>query len=219
MHEHEMSDDDNEKEATLAGVIEANARPWNGYWAWKDKPVGEHGAAHEILTGAGIPFEGLVSRDQGQDPPDCEAKIDGQRVGIEITELVHQRTMERSLRAQRERARGQEPEKEEVYFVWDRAKLLQHLQDRIDAKDRAEPKGGPYSRYFLVIHTDEMFLDAAQVDEWLTGATFRANRITDALLGLSYHPAHNGSPVFRLRLCARDRESQGPYYGDLSAAG
>jgi hypothetical protein len=198
-----MSDEETEGEASyaqiIAGIIKSNARPWNGYWAWKDKQVAEHGAAQEILMAAGIAVEGLVSRDQGQDPPDCEAIIDGQRVGIEVTELVHQRTMKRSMKAQKEREQGQEPKKVEQHFVWDRAKLLHDLQERIDDKDRAEPKG-PYKRYFLVVCIDEMYLNAADVEEWLTGATFRASRITDVLLGLSYHPAHQCCPVFQLSL-------------------
>ena len=45
-----------------------------------------------------------------------------------------------------------------------RAELLLALKARINAKDRAEPKGGSYTRYILVIHTDEMFLEAAKVE-------------------------------------------------------
>ena len=113
--------------------------------------------------------------------------------------------MERSLKAQKERAEGREPQKPEAYFVWDRAEQLRALQDRISAKDRVEPKGGPYSRYILVIHTDETFLEAAKVEQWLIGATFPTNRITDVLLGLSYDPGQRRCPVFKLRVCRSDQ--------------
>jgi hypothetical protein len=83
---------------------------------------------------------------------------------------------------------GKEPKKGEAYFVWERVDLLA-LQDRIDAKDKAKLKGGQYKRYILVICTDEMFLEATKVERWLTGATFRARRIRDVVLGLSYEPA------------------------------
>ena len=62
-------------------------------------------------------------------------------------------------------------------------------------------KGGPYKRYTLVIHTDEMFLEATKVQQWLTMATFRARRITDVALGLSYEPAQKCCPVFKLGVC------------------
>jgi hypothetical protein len=80
----------------------------------------------------------------------------------------------------------------------DREEFIRALQERIDAKDQAKLKGGPYSRYILVVHTDEMFLAATQIEQWLAGAAFRASRITDILLGLSYDPANKGCPVFRL---------------------
>lgn len=108
------------------------------------------------------------------------------------------RPWNRSLKALKQRAQGKEPTKGEAYFVWDRADLLGALQARIDDKDRAKLKGGPYERYILVVYTDEMFLSAPQVEQWLTGATFRANRITDVLLGLSYDPAQKSCPVFKL---------------------
>jgi hypothetical protein len=199
-----MSSEDSQEEAS-AEIIKANVRGWNSYWFWRDKPVGERGAARDILMAAGIAFEGLVSRANGQDPPDCEAIVDGRLAGIEVTELVHQKTLERSLKAQKERAEGREPQKPEAYFVWDRAELLRALQDRISAKDRVEPKGGPYSRYILVIHTDETFLEAAKVEQWLIGVTFPTNRITDVLLGLSYDPGQRRCPVFKLRVCRSDQ--------------
>jgi hypothetical protein len=200
-----MSDEDADDPTSLAEAIQANARSWNSYWSWKDKPVGERGAAHNILNAAGIHAEELVSRDEGQDPPDCEATVNGCLTGIEVTELVHRPTLERSLKAQKHRALGKEPEKGEAYFIWEQADLLVALQDRIDAKDKGNLKGGPYKRYILVIHTDETFLEATKVEQWLTGTTFRARRITDVVLGLSYEPARKCCPVFKLRVCRRDQ--------------
>lgn len=169
-------------------LIKANSRPWNGYWAWKDKPVGERGAAEEVLAAAGENVVDLRSRTD--DPPDCEAVIDGRLCGIEVTELLHRKTLEQSLKGN-----GQ-------HFVWSRESLLEEIQGRIDEKDRKKVKGGPYGRYILVMVTDEMFLTRDAVEEFLAGARFRAGRITDVYLGLSYHPGpepEGGScPVFRL---------------------
>jgi hypothetical protein len=61
-----MSDDETEgKEVSLAEIIEANQRGYNDYFPWKDKRIAEWGAANDILTTAGITFEGLVSRPEG----------------------------------------------------------------------------------------------------------------------------------------------------------
>lgn len=38
-------------------------------------------------------------------------------------ELVHEATLKRSIKAVRQRSRGEEPQKPEAYFVWDRDDL------------------------------------------------------------------------------------------------
>lgn len=191
--EHQRLNDDK-----IRSQIAANARPWIGYWTWRDKPVGERGAASEILQQAGIQVAGLVSR--RNDPPDCEGMLDRQWSAVEVTELVHRKTLERSLKALRERADGHEPEKPGAYFVWNRTDLLRAIQERIEVKDAVRYKDGPYDRYVLVIHTDEFFLDSATVRQFLKGATFRARLINDVIVGLSYEPASGACPVFRLEL-------------------
>ena len=135
----------------------------------------------------------MRSRKQGEDPPDCEATLDGRVSGVEVTELIEQPSLERNLRELKS------PE----YFDWDKPTFLAKLQERIDAKDRGW-KGGPYEHRVLVIHTDEHILDRDIVGRFLAEARFRATLITDAFLGLSYHgsaePSGGCYPVFRLCL-------------------
>ena len=57
----------------FAALINANARSSNGYWYWRDKPIAERGAARDILQEAGFDVANLVSRAEGEDPPNCEA--------------------------------------------------------------------------------------------------------------------------------------------------
>jgi hypothetical protein len=83
-----MDDDDNDYD--LGALILANTREWNSFWFWRDKPVGERGVAREVLEAAKVEVTDLRSLDQ--DPPDCEATLDGQFSGIEVTELVHRPT-------------------------------------------------------------------------------------------------------------------------------
>jgi hypothetical protein len=174
-------------------IMLAKKRKKNSFWKWPDRPVEERGLATEILRQAGVDVADMRSREQGADPPDCEATLDGRVSGVEVTELIDQPSLERNLR---------EPQSPE-YFNWDKMTFLAALQDRLDAKDRAW-KGGRYERRVLVIHTDEYELDRDIVRRFLEGARFRATLITDAFLGLSYHPsAKSGGgcyPVFRLNL-------------------
>jgi hypothetical protein len=117
----------------LDALIEANVRGWNGFWAWGDKPIAERGSARQILEQGGVHVVDLVSRDAGQDPPDCEAMLDGLFSGVEVTELVHHPTLERSLKAIKLRKAGKE-----AYFDWDRDALL----SLIDAKDQPSKQRG-----------------------------------------------------------------------------
>lgn len=48
-----MSNEDHQDEPSLAAIIKANVRGWNSYWSWKDKLVGECGAARDTLA-AGV---------------------------------------------------------------------------------------------------------------------------------------------------------------------
>ena len=186
-----MNDDDNFKQLVLT-----NRREWNGFWFWRDKQVGERGAARNILEEAGIQVDGLRSLDQ--DPSDCEATLDGQFSGIEVTELVHRPTLERSIKAVRQRSRGEEPQKPEAYFIWDRDDLVEALQKMLDVKNSKKPKRS-YERYVLVIHTAEYLLDSESVERFLKGASFNTSLITHAFLGLSYEPG-KGCPVFEFEL-------------------
>ena len=186
-----MSTDPNE--LNYLRIMIAKKRKKNSFWKWADRQVEERCIAIEILSQAGVDVVGMGSREQGEDPPDCEATLDGRASGVEVTELIDQPTLEWNLRNQ------DSPE----YFDWDQPTFLAVLQRRIDAKDR-EWKGECYERRVLVIHTDEFELNRDIVSRFLEVARFRATLITDAFLGLSYHSsAESGGgcyPVFRLSL-------------------
>jgi hypothetical protein len=198
-----MNKRDAEEPETLRDVITANSRGWNSFWAWRDKPMGELEASRDILRAAGMTVVDLQSREAEQDPPDCEATVDGKWTGVEVTELVCEKTLARSLKAQRERAAGKEPKKPEAYRVWEKSDFVNELQNQITRKDKATLKGGPYEQYILVIHTDEYLLDVDHVSRFLEGTNFYAEMITHVLLGLSYDPSVKRCPIFCLPLRKR----------------
>jgi hypothetical protein len=158
----------------------------------------ERGAACTILEQAGFQVVDFVSRED--DPPDCEGILDGKWSAVEVTRLTHEKTRARSMKAIKQQAAGREPEKAEAFFIWDRDNLIRSIQELIERKDAVDYKGGPYERCVLIIHTDEIFLSNPKVNEFLEGATFRASRITDAILGLSYEPNLGRYPTFKLNL-------------------
>jgi hypothetical protein len=151
------------------------------FFDWDDRPIQERCIAREMLQSAGFEVAEFESRED--DPPDCEGVLNGKRAAIEVTRLNHEKARAMNMKARKEN----KPE-EEVYFVWERADLLAKIQELIDKKERDVKRysSGPYDRYFLVLHSDEMVLTKATVQKYLEGATFRSRSFTDVVLGLSY---------------------------------
>jgi len=212
IHPHDTTPISENEDLSLESMLriwEQNTRPWQGYWAWQDKPVGERNAVREAFAGIGLEPIGLRSLPAGEDPPDCEVLVDGRLCGVEVTELVHESTMRRSLKALKIRKAGGSPQlhRAEAHFVWDQNSLINSIQARINRKDQPDRvSAARYDRYFLVIVTDEFYLDRNTVATFLRGAVFEASLITDVLFTLSYHPSPGGGgscPVFPLRLKRR----------------
>jgi hypothetical protein len=153
-----MTDDD---DLDFDAILK-NLRPVNGYWAYGDKRVGEPNTASEILKSAGFLVERLVARPDGQDPPDCEGAVDHSHAGIEVTELVHRKRLQRSLAGRFTR------------FTWDGPDFAAALQNIIDKKGGDGPRwqGGPYGQRLLVVHTDEPDLNSNIVSRFLDGRRF-----------------------------------------------
>jgi hypothetical protein len=158
-----------------------------------DMPVVERDAARTFLKAARFSVERLISRQRGQDPPDCEAIVDGVRAGIEVTELVDPNTLNRTLKGKRE------------YLVWDQRLLVERIQQRISDKAGKSFKGGPYDRKMLIIYTDEFDLQRDKAKRLLAGQCFAINVFSNVVLGFSYHPHHRKlRPAFRLKLARPD---------------
>ena len=102
-------------------------RGWQDYWDWKDKAVKECGAVKDVLEAAGVQFTGLRSCED--DPPDCEAFIDGQWSGIEHSELVCQKNLELNIQELRKRAAKAPPKLTGPFAEWPPESLLAAIQD------------------------------------------------------------------------------------------
>lgn len=134
----------------------------------------------------------VKSRGRGNDPPDCEAQdFQGNRIGIEVTELVDPTAIE---------ALKQKGVYE--WAEWDREKIIRAITERLDAKDKVERiKGGPYATYVVIIHTDEPSLNVRDVSNLLKDTHFpKRKRIGRAFLLLSYDPEVKTYPCLELDL-------------------
>lgn len=186
----------NEDELENLIQIAASFRPVRGGWTGSTKHIRERDAARTVLEGLGHNVKDLHSPEN--DPPDCVAIVDGQLSAIEVTELVDRRSLEKALKARR--ATEWWPGiYDGTQFEWTRESFLAFLATIIAKKD-AKARLEGFSRYFLVIVTDETFLWAARVSEFLKSASFPVKNFTDVMLGLGYHRAPNGGsyPCYRL---------------------
>lgn len=114
------------------------AREYADFFDWPDKRCKERGIAGEFV--AALEREGgpkIISAkgsEPGNDPPDCMMVTEtGERWGVEITELVSQKAIEKVQRG------------ENVYAPWPDAVLGDRLCKMVARKDDpTKVKGGPY---------------------------------------------------------------------------
>jgi len=191
--------DTEEEKRFIKGIKEAIAKS-RGYadsFGWPpDRDLEEHGVVKlfcEALEKVGKSFidgNSIMSRGRGNDPPDCEANdLDGNLIGIEVTELV-------------------DPEaiiafkKNQVYewAEWDKTKLIAAINNRLDAKDiPGKIKGGPYASYILIVHTDEPLLNADYAKTLLKEYRFAKRILIDrAFLFIFYDPVCKAYPHIEL---------------------
>ncbi len=174
----------------------AKQRGYAGFFGWPEKDVAEWGVVQSLSEAAvsepGFPLFSLTRRKPGQDPPDCEAvDSSGQRVAIEVTELVEPRAIEE---VKRSGVPGS------VMALWERDHFLDRLGELMVTKDRKSLKGAPWDDYWILVHTDEPDLDADKVGFWLSDARLpRLVQATRAYLLMSYDPRRGGYPYFRLQ--------------------
>ena len=158
-----------------------------------DRSLEEMGVVEDFIRAAaseeGYPFSEFRIRERGEDPPDLEMRdISSRRIGVEVTELVDQRSVENAA------ARRYTP-----HFAWTREVFLEKLTERLASKDIGNRlKGGLYDEFMVLIYTDEYLLIESQVRLWLADFSFQRPRtIHRAYLSLGY--CHEvGYPLIRL---------------------
>jgi len=191
--------DTQEEKRLIKGIKEAIARS-RGYadsFGWPpNRDLEEFGVVKsfcEAIEKEGESFldrNSIMSRGRGNDPPDCEANdLEGNLIGIEVTELVNPEAIVAFKRNQ-------------VYewAEWDRTKLIDAINNRLDAKNiPGRIRGSSYANYILIIYTDEPSLNADYVKDVVKGYYFaRRNLIDRAFLLIFYDPIYKTYPCIEL---------------------
>ena len=154
-------------------------------------------------------------RSNENDPPDCIALKDSEKIGIEITELVKCEILENNAKAWKEyekqtgknfheltpaEKRSQEQKNHATNFEktqWTRKEFLKRLQYRIAKKDKRLANCSKATPVILVIFTAEDWLENDSLKDWLRDAVFSAQNVKDVFLLGPYEAqenAHTDSP-------------------------
>ena len=134
-------------------------------------------------------FEYSQVQATGKDWPDCEAhNASGWLVAFEVTELVDSKALSRARQAR----------------PWSDDELVSGLESLLSQKDQRSFHGGRYAEVVLLIHTDELYLDAGRAGALLTGRRFalRHRNLTRAVLLFSYSPQLGVCPYIEVELAA-----------------
>lgn len=193
----------------LATLLLSLARRMRVYASFRESGAGrghqreeELDLASDFLREAASHYEASYHslRLSPNDPPDCIARTNhGDPVAIEVTELVSEEAVRinEQLRAKLNR----HPSIDEMVMAqWDPTALVSSISERLNEKDRKVLKGGCYSEYIVLIHTDEPLLDHVQAVHWLSSVQFAPlQQVTSGYLMFSYQPGE-GYPLIRLSL-------------------
>jgi hypothetical protein len=145
-----------------------------------------------------MPSGAVHTNSNDRDPPDCIGSADGRpRFGIEVSELVHRKTVERhELRRNAERKGVPVPDAAADPWdtaIWTALALRAALTGIVGVKDKPAI-GGPFAPYFVAIFTDETTVTPQLVTEAIGTMTIPSRYIDAAYLLLSYDPGANTFP-------------------------
>ena len=158
-----------------------------GKWQ-KELTVGEE-LIRALNTQLGYRLENLELHEP--DPPDLTCTENGQRIAVEVTELV-------CAKAVKANEMGSH-----VYREWRPGEVSAALTELLRRKDSIKLKGGPFSTLWLCIFSDEFTLTAEGVAAEISTVTFGPfHQIAKAFLLFSYQPGSSTYPVVPLQLGA-----------------
>ena len=180
------------------------------YWHADNKNQGpmEVGATKDWadeMNRRGWQIDICTIRKNSEPYPDCTAVMDGEKIGVEVVELVD----ENAIKEHPENPRYEGPEQFLREFSiplppeWPIQKFEKYLREKVCHKD-LRVKDGSLSKQFLLIVTDEPRLDEVTLDEHLKTIKLQRPQNFDGVFVMtSYVPdgrGHGHHPLFEVSL-------------------
>ena len=145
-----------------------------------DKRDNELGCVRQLFELLPSSPDCIKSRGEGEDPPDCEAIwANGERIGIEVTELVCQQIVAHEQRMLKKRQAissycGAEITNEtELPDVWSDSEIVEKIDSIIEKKNKTDTwKERPYSARWLLIVTDDPLVSDHRIIERVNRENF-----------------------------------------------
>ena len=198
--DQDQKQDSSEPAAIIGEAKKEEGRGYADYWHYSDGPIAEVGVANiladHLTHTEGRSWKSLESLKD--DPPDVLlVSTSLHRVGVEVTELVDQKTLERHL--------GASGLKD--WAVWTSDTVAHRIVQLIEQKDRKlAARTGQFDEVFVAVFTDEPMITVELAQQALLNVSVSVANIQRAFLILSYHPEFNknqfpqGIPVFSVQL-------------------
>ena len=156
--------------------------------------------AQSLLAEFGIEITEIDSN--SDDPPDCFAKRAGEKIGIEVTELVKSDILKciAESRLDRRKKKPYPPGEQLLDEQWTQEEFTKKVGELIAQKDgKAKGKGTIFD--VLLIYTDEGDLPPELLESWLSNEKFSATNIKEVFLLRSYWPGYREyAPLFKLNI-------------------
>lgn len=168
-----------------------------GHW----REIQESGCVQDFTKSLSAEFGIEISEidSNPDDPPDCFAKREGEKIGIEVTELVKSEILSQVAQSQKG-IRDYSPWEQLLDEEWTRAEFTKRVEELITQKDgKAKNKGLIFD--LLFIYTDEGGLPPERLEDWLSNQKFSATNIKEVFLLRSYWPDYREyAPIFKLNV-------------------
>lgn len=167
-------------------------RQYAAHFEYPDKTIKELGIVCEWLELTKGKYHSPSCGPHPNRAPDCTVRDEaGNLIGVEVCELVDQRTVAANLAG------------EKVFRAYDREEFLRRLIAILECKDKKHYHG-EYTKIILIIHTDEPDLVFERCQNWLEGEICRTlGQVVEAYLIFSYDPMIQGYRCISLKLPQR----------------
>lgn len=168
---------------------QSKSRGYANYWEWApDRSLAEVGVATALAEYlAHVEGRSWASiQSISDDPPDVLLlSTSGDRIGVEVTELIDGKTVERH-RYSKKIGTNYSCD----WVVWTGDTVARAVVQAIEKKDRKlAERADQYDEVFVAIATDEPMITLELAQEALRNSAASVGKIQRAFLLLSYHPA------------------------------